>query len=140
MTTSMSGAYDGGRVLDCTEGSAGPTATMYLADFGADVLKVETPTGDRLRDEPGYLCWNRNKRMCRLDAGDYRDLSELRRLISAADAVVFDWPAAELERPGLDATSLRAGRPGLTYAWMPPAGQRGRWAHLPAEPALLAAV
>jgi len=136
----MSGAYGGIRVLDCTEGIAGPTATMHLADFGADVLKVETPAGDRLRDEPGYLCWNRNKRLCRLDAGDYRDLSELRRLIAAADAVVFDWPAADLERLGLDATSLRAGRPELTYAWMPPYSQRGRWAHLPAEPALLAAV
>ena len=45
----MSGAYDGIRVLDCTEGIAGPTATMHLADFGADVLKVETPAGDRLR-------------------------------------------------------------------------------------------
>ena len=87
MTISMGGAYDGIRVLDCTEGIAGPTATMHLADFGADVLKVETPAGDRLRDEPGYLCWNRNKRFCRLDAGDYRDLSELRRLIAAADAV-----------------------------------------------------
>ena len=136
----MGGAYDGIRVLDCTEGIAGPTATMHLADFGADVLKVETPAGDRLRDQPGYLCWNRNKRFSRLDAGDYRDLSELRRLIAAADAVVFDWAAAELERLGLDATSLRAGRPELTYAWMPPYSQRGRWAHLPAEPGLLAAV
>ena len=140
MTISMGDAYDGIRVLDCTEGIAGPTATMHLADFGADVLKVETPAGDRLRDEPGYLCWNRNKRFSRLDAGDYRDLSELRRLIAAANAVVFDWPAAELERLGLDATSLRAGRPELTYAWMPPYSQRGRWAHLPAEPCLLAAV
>jgi len=121
----MDGAYDGIRVLDCTEGIAGPTATMHLADFGADVLKVETPAGDRLRDEPGYLCWNRNKRFSRLDAGDYRDLSELRRLIAVADAVVFDWPAAELDRLGLDATSLRAGRPELTYAWMPPYSQRG---------------
>ena len=113
---------------------------MHLADFGADVLKAETPAGDRLRDQPGYLCWNRNKRFCRLDAGDYRDLSELRRLIAAANAVVFDWEAAELERLGLDATSLRAERPELTYAWMPPYSQRGRWAHLPAEPGLLAAV
>jgi crotonobetainyl-CoA:carnitine CoA-transferase CaiB-like acyl-CoA transferase len=136
----VSGVYDGIRVLDCTEGIAGPTATMHLADFGADVLKVETRAGDRLRDEPGYLCFNRNKRFTRLDPGDYRDLAELRRLISAADAAVFDWPLAELERWGLDATSVRAGHPELTYAWMPPHGRRGRWAHLPAEPSLLAAV
>ncbi|HEX4289271.1 MAG TPA: CoA transferase, partial [Trebonia sp.] len=46
----LGGTYDGIRVLDCTEGIAGPTAAMHLADFGADVLKVETPSGDRLRD------------------------------------------------------------------------------------------
>lgn len=72
----MSGPYRGIRVLDYTEGIAGRTATMYLADFGADFLKVETPVGDRLRSDPGYLCWNRNKRFTRLDAGDYRDLAE----------------------------------------------------------------
>ena len=136
----MGGVYDGVRVLDCTEGIAGPTAAMHLADFGADVVKVETRAGDRLRHAPGYLCWNRNKRFTCLDAGNYHDLAELRRLISVADAVIFDWPGAELERLGLDATSLCADRPELTYAWMPPYGRRGRWAHLPDEPCLLAAV
>lgn len=72
----MSGRYRGIRVLDCTEGIADPTTTMHLADFGADALKVETPAGDRLRSNPGYLCWNRNKRSTRVDADNYRDLAE----------------------------------------------------------------
>jgi crotonobetainyl-CoA:carnitine CoA-transferase CaiB-like acyl-CoA transferase len=134
------GVFDGIRVLDCTQGIAGPTATMHLADFGAEVLKVESREGDRLRDDPGYLCWNRNKRFTNLDARDYRDLSELRRLLDCADVVVVDWPAAELERVGLDATTLLAERHHLTHAWMPPYSPHGRWAHLPDEPALLAAV
>jgi crotonobetainyl-CoA:carnitine CoA-transferase CaiB-like acyl-CoA transferase len=59
--------YRGIRVLDCTQGIAGPTATMHLADLGADVLKVEPLEGDRSAAERGYQCWNRNKQLIVLD-------------------------------------------------------------------------
>ena len=139
-TMQPSSPYTGIRVLDCTQGVAGPTATMHLADLGADVLKVEPEGGDRLSADPGYVCWNRNKQLTNLDVGDHRDLAELRRLVSRANVVAFDWSGADLERLGLDATSLLAERPDLIHAWMPPYGTHGRWAHLPDEPGLLAAV
>lgn len=132
--------YHGIRVLDCTQGIAGPTATMHLGDLGADVLKVEPPEGDHSAAEPGYQCWNRNKQLTALDLGDQQDVRELRRLARRADVVVFDWPAARMERLGFDATSLRAERRDLIHVWMPPLGPTGRWAHLPDVPALLAAV
>ena len=48
-------AFLGVKVLDCTQGLAGPLASMLLADFGAEVLKIEPPEGDRAKDKPGYL-------------------------------------------------------------------------------------
>ncbi len=136
----VAGPYRSVRVLDFTQGLAGPTATMHLADFGADVVKVEGRGGDRLGDDPGYLCWNRNKRITNLDLGQLSDIDEVRRLVRVADVAVFDWPSSELERYGFDATSLLAGRPDLVHAWMPPYGAQGRWESLPGEASLLAAV
>jgi crotonobetainyl-CoA:carnitine CoA-transferase CaiB-like acyl-CoA transferase len=133
-------AYGGVRILDCTQGLAGPTATMYLADLGADVVKVEPPGGDHLKGDPGYLCANRGKRLITLDMADHRERAELRRLMSAADCVVFDGELATLERLGLDAASLRHEHPALIHAWLPALAARGRWSHLPDDPLLLAAV
>ena len=54
-------AFEGIRIIDFSEGIAGPMATMLLSDLGAEVIKVERPGGDRMKDHPGYFCWNRNK-------------------------------------------------------------------------------
>ncbi|HVY02209.1 MAG TPA: CoA transferase, partial [Caulobacterales bacterium] len=55
----MAGAFQGVRILDFSQGCAGPMATAFLADMDADVVKVEPPAGDRVAREPGYLVWNR---------------------------------------------------------------------------------
>src|SRR5882762_605999 len=55
-------ALNGIRVLDLSEGIAPSVAGMLLADFGADVVKVESPGGDRTRRHPGSVAWNRGKR------------------------------------------------------------------------------
>src|SRR5213595_2718832 len=63
MTTPHAGTVLGGvRVVDCSDGIAGPLAAMLLADFGADVVKVEPPGGDLRRGEAGRVVWNRGKR------------------------------------------------------------------------------
>ncbi|MEX2080638.1 MAG: CoA transferase [Dehalococcoidia bacterium] len=133
-------AFEGARVLDFTQGIAGPLATQLLADFGADVVKVEPPAGDRMRDQPVYLTLNRNKRVITLDLARYEGLREARRLIASADAAVFDSAPGELERLGLDATSALAANPTLLHAWLPPYGRHGRWSQLPPDDALLQAV
>jgi crotonobetainyl-CoA:carnitine CoA-transferase CaiB-like acyl-CoA transferase len=133
-------ALTGIRIVDFTQGVAGPLATMLLSDFEADVLKVEPPGGDRAKDEPGYLCWNRNKRVITLNLHIYEDLAKARELIAGADVAVFDYHPGELERLGLDAGTLRAAHPSLIHAWMPPYGTEGRWSQLPPDELLLAAL
>ena len=59
LPSSREGAFAGLRVVDFTTGIAGPYATMFLADHGADVIKVETPGGDPFRASPGFETLNR---------------------------------------------------------------------------------
>src|SRR5437868_6032288 len=63
----VTGPLDGIRVLDLSGGIAGPLAGMLLADFGADVVKVEPRGGDPARSLPGFAVWNRNKRGIMVD-------------------------------------------------------------------------
>ena len=133
-------AYRGVRIADFTQGVAGPMACMLLGDFEAEVVKVEPPGGDRLRDHPGYPAWNRNKTVVALDLADPADLARARELARAADVAVFDHAPGELEALGLDTASLRDGADHLVHVWMPPYGTRGRWSGLPARHSLLAAV
>ncbi|MFM1959509.1 MAG: hypothetical protein RL588_1026 [Pseudomonadota bacterium] len=133
-------AYKGVRIADFTQGVAGPMACMLLGDFEAEVVKIEPPGGDRLKDHPGYPAWNRNKTLVTLDLADPADLARAKELARAADIAVFDHPPGDLEALGLDAASLRAGAPHLIHVWMPPYGTSGRWSRLPPRHSLLAAV
>ena len=62
--------YDGVRVLDFSQGMAGSMATMLMADNGAEVIKVEPPSGDPFRHEPAWLMWNRSKQSVVLDLSE----------------------------------------------------------------------
>ena len=132
-------AYKGVRIADFTQGVAGPMACMLLGDFEAEVVKVEPPGGDRLKDHPGYPAWNRNKRIVTLDLSDPSDLEKARDLARAADIAVFDHPPGDLEALGLDAATLREGASHLIHVWMPPYGIRGRWSRMAPRHSLLAA-
>jgi crotonobetainyl-CoA:carnitine CoA-transferase CaiB-like acyl-CoA transferase len=136
----MTEALAGIRIIDFSQGIAGPLATMLLGDFGADVIKVEPPGGDRMKQHPGYLCWNRNKRRIVLDVHRYDDLASARNLLATADVAVFDCAPGEVERSGLDAATLRAANPALLHAWLPPYSPKGRWSQLPPDDGLLSAL
>src|SRR5208282_1293827 len=89
-------AYQGLKVLDCSQGRAGPMAAMLFADFGAEVLKVEPLGGDRAQTQPGYQMWNRNKRTITLDvAGDGREALE--SLLAGADVAIFDFSPQRMQ-------------------------------------------
>ena len=133
-------AFSGIRIIDFSEGIAGPMATMFLGDLGAEVLKVEPPAGDRMKDHPGYLCWNRNKQVVTLDLHTFAGLSTARALIASADVAVFDAHPGELERLGLDSATNLTANPGLLHAWFPPYAPEGRWSQLPPDDGLLSAV
>jgi crotonobetainyl-CoA:carnitine CoA-transferase CaiB-like acyl-CoA transferase len=115
---------DGIRVIDCSEGIAGPVASLLLAEAGADVVKVERPQGDVTRSSPAFLTWNRSKRSVVLDLESDRGRSDLHRLLDGADVLVHGFGPAEADRLGLDDGSLAVSCPhlivGSVLAW--PAG------------------
>jgi crotonobetainyl-CoA:carnitine CoA-transferase CaiB-like acyl-CoA transferase len=130
-------AFDGIRVLDCSQGLSGPMAAMLLADFGAEVLKLEPPEGDRAKNLPGYVAWNRNKHRLDLDLADADERERFGTLLAGADVVVFDHGPTELARLGLEAAALTASNPRLIHLWVPPYGTAGEWSDLPAHHASL---
>ena len=136
----MAGAFDGIRILDFTQGVAGPMACALLADMDADVVKVEPPAGDRAHNEPGYLVWNRNKRRVTLDLSQDSGRDAARDLIDRADIAVFDLSPGQLEEAGFDEETLRVRNPSLIHLWVPPYGRSGLWSYLPADHLLLTAV
>ena len=106
------GALHGLRVIDISTVLAGPNCARYLADFGADVIKVERPEiGDSLRGmgwrdpRDGESIWwrlvNRNKRNIALDFTNPQDLDVLWRLIDDAHVLVENFRPGVLERLGL---------------------------------------
>jgi crotonobetainyl-CoA:carnitine CoA-transferase CaiB-like acyl-CoA transferase len=101
-------ALDGIRVLDLSRGIAGPLAAMLLADFGADVVKVESSEGDPARSLPGFAVWNRNKRGIVVETGSDR----LNQWLAGADVCVTS------ERD-LDQTLMKR-FPRLVVLHMPP--------------------
>jgi crotonobetainyl-CoA:carnitine CoA-transferase CaiB-like acyl-CoA transferase len=132
-------AYSGVRVLDFTQGVAGPMAAMLLGDLGAEVLKVEPPEGDRMGGAPGYLAFNRNKQVFRLDLATPEGKAQALRLIAGADVALFDHSLARLEAIGLDAKSLTSKHPALIHVWAPAHGVEGHLSQLRADHSLLAA-
>jgi len=133
-------AYRGVRIADFSQGIAGPMAAMLLGDFEAEVVKVEPPGGDRLRDHPGYQVFNRNKQVTTLDLDTADGLAAARRLIAGADVALFSEAPGRLETLGLDAQTLTALHAGLVHAWMPPYGVRGHWSGIAPHHSLLTAL
>lgn len=121
-------AFDGIRILDLTRTFAGGLASMHIADFGGDVVRVESDGPDTTASE--YLAAHRNKRI--LDRPP--SAPELRRLVAAADVVVTDLSAGDA-----DVSALIAERPALVHLDMPPHATCGDVAELPASEALIEA-
>ena len=115
---------DGIRVIDCSEGIAGPVATLLLAEAGADVVKVERPEGDPARASLGFLTWNRSKRSVVLDLDGPSGRGDLDRLLSGADVFVHGFGPTRAAELGLTDPELAARYPSLVtsnvLAW--PAG------------------
>ncbi|HET6672153.1 MAG TPA: CoA transferase [Agromyces sp.] len=113
------------RVADFSRVLAGPYATMMLADFGADVVKIEPPTGDETRhwhppvDASGQSTYfggvNRNKRSVAIDLTDAAGRAEAGRLAASADVVVENFRPGVMARFGLGYDEVRAGNPAVVY-------------------------
>jgi len=135
------GALGDVRVLDLSTVIAGPNCARYLADFGADVIKVEKPGGDSLRNmawrdpRDGEGLWwklaNRNKRTVVLDLKEAGDQDVVWRLIDGAHVLVENFRPGTLERLGFGPDELLARNPDLVITRVSGFGQDGPYARRP---------
>jgi crotonobetainyl-CoA:carnitine CoA-transferase CaiB-like acyl-CoA transferase len=136
----------GVRVLDLGQGIAGPYATKWMGGLGAEVIKIEPPSGDPSRqagpyrnDEPDpeasglYLYLNTSKRGVTLDLDTEEGREVLRELAATADIVVESFAPGYLDERGLGYDALREAKPELVLVSVTPFGQDGPYAGMPAE-------
>ena len=128
------------RVVDISTIFAGPHCARYLADFGADVAKVERPSGDSSRNigwraADGETLWwklaNRGKRAITLDLKNSGDLATLKRMLSVADVLVENFRPGKLESLGLVPDELFETNPKLTITRLTGFGQSGPYRDRP---------
>lgn len=133
----------GVKVLDLSRVLAGPWAGQILADYGADVIKVERPgAGDDTRtwgppwwgDGPErvaayFLCANRGKRSVAIDIASPEGIEQVHELAREADVLIENYKVGQLAKYGLDARSLQALNPRLIYCSITGYGQSGPLSH-----------
>jgi CoA:oxalate CoA-transferase len=131
---------DGIRVIDLTRILSGPFCTMFLADMGAEVIKIEDPQGDPIRAQGElrdgwsayFATFNRNKRSVVLDLRSAHGKEALRRLIARADVLVDNYRPGVLDAMGFDAATLHRLKPDLVVAHVTGYGRDGPYAQRPA--------
>ena len=137
----MSGPLTGVRILDMTAVVMGPYATQMLGDMGADIIKVEAPSGDVVRAigprrNPGmsgmFLQINRNKRSIVLDLKQPEGREALLRLAADVDVLIYNVRPQAMARLGLDYTAVAAVNPRIIYVGVYGYGQAGPYAAKPA--------
>jgi crotonobetainyl-CoA:carnitine CoA-transferase CaiB-like acyl-CoA transferase len=128
------------RVIDVATILAGPMIATNLADFGAEVIKVEHPRGDSLRaygwntDDGASVHWKvgaRNKRTCTLNFGQPDGQALLRRLVETADVLIENFRPGVMEKWGLDPASLLELNPRLVIIRVTGFGQDGPYSPMP---------
>ena len=135
----MPGPLDGLIVLDFSWGMAGGLAGAVLADFGAELIKVEPPSGDPFRAHPAWLSWNRGKQSIVLDLEHAEGRAQAQQIARCADVVIESYKPGASVRLGVDYATLSALNPRLVYASITGWGQHGPLAQYPANEGAIAA-
>ena len=146
-STDMSAILQGVRILDCTRNIAGPVATMLAAEMGADVIKVEPPGGDEMRQWPPFVddesvyfvSCNRGKRSIVIDLKTGEGQGLFRRLLATADVMVENYRPGTLEKTGLGWSDLHAAHPKLVWVSVSGYGRSGPRANAPAYDSMIQA-
>lgn len=130
----MSGPLEGCRVIELAHIMAGPVTGLMLADMGADVIKVEKPSGDDSRrmvppqingESAAFIMMNRNKRGIVLDLKCDQGREALKDLLQDADVVIENYRKGTMEKLGLGYEVLRETNPGLIYCEISGFGRTG---------------
>jgi len=134
-TTRLRAALEGIRVVDLTQVLAGPTATRTLAEFGADVVKVNNPreegAGYRWQVHRYHTDVNRGKRTILVDLKTHDGLDVLWRLIERADVVMQNFRLGVADRLGIGYEQVKACRPDVVYGSVSFCGYGGPWERVP---------
>lgn len=131
---------EGVRVLDFSMYLAGPYATRLMADHGAEVIKVEPPTGDTLRGAPPMVegrsryfgHFNCGKKSIVVDLKDPDGIAAIKRLVAECDVLLENFRPGVMKRLGLDYDTLRLLKPDLIYCSVSGYGQTGSASSRPA--------
>jgi len=144
------GPLEGVRVLDLTSVVVGPLATQILADHGAEVIKVESKSGDLIRVMNGrsvtpgmgakFLHLNRNKRSIVLDLKNRAGRDALTKLIERSDVMIWNNRPASMARLKLAYDDVRAVNPRIVYCGLFGFGQKGRYRNKPAYDTIIQGV
>ena len=134
------GALSGIKVIDLTRVLSGPFCTMLLADMGAEVIKIEPPKGDNVRNQgdmvDGYSSYfaqfNRNKKSVILDLYVESEKDILKSLLSDADVIVENFKAGVFDKMGFDYDTLKSINPKLISASVNGFGSKGEMSDRPA--------
>ena len=137
---SKQGALTGIKVIDLTRVISGPFCTLLLADMGAEVIKIEPPKGDNVRNQgefvDGYSSYfaqfNRNKKSVVLDLYQNDDKEKLKLLLKNADVIVDNFRPGVLGKMGLDSETLTSINPRLIQASVNGFGSTGKYSQRPA--------
>lgn len=135
------------RVLDAGQVIAGPVCGVYLADLGADVIKLEAPTGDILRGgqdtingepvNPSFELVNRNKRSISIDLKSNAGQEIIHDIIDDVDVFLQNWPPGVADRLGVGYETLHELNPELVYTHITGYGESGPMANQPAMDAVI---
>lgn len=141
------GPLEGVRVVDLTSVVVGPMVTLMMADYGADVIKVEPPSGDIVRNlagravtpnmSPKFLHLNRNKRSLALDLKQPDAHRALMRLLKNADVLLWNVRPSAMARLKLSYEDVRAVNPRIIYCGIVGFGQGGRYRNKPAYDSII---
>ena len=136
MEKAAGGALEGFRILDASQILSGPLATRLLADQGADVIKIEPPSGDLVRHmggppglSPTFATVNRSKRSMVLDLKNETALATLHRMVARADVFVQNQRPGTADRMGIGVETLRGLNPRLVYVSISGFGHTGPYSH-----------
>jgi len=121
----VAGPCIGLTVLDFSLGMPGAICTLVLADYGAEVIKVEPPGGDPFRFQPAWISWNRGKKGIVLDLASPEGREQAIQLAGEADVLVESFRPGDMAGWGLDYETLSRLYPRLVYCSITGFGQRG---------------
>ncbi len=144
---STAGILKGVRILDCTRNIAGPVATMLTAEMGADVIKVEPPGGDEMRQWPPFVdgesvyfvSCNRGKRSIAIDFKSNEGRALFHRLLATVDVMIENYRPGTLEKTGLGYANLKDKHPKLVWVSVTGYGRSGPRANAPAYDSMIQA-